>query len=288
MQASLDHVVAISGLRQLVAVRPRLSRAGLNASAVVIYFSTLIGLGQDTTTMLTAVAVALAAFISGIVGFAFSAICCAIVFQFRSDTIQVVQIMLVCSIANQSLSAWALRRDIRLRALAPFLSGGVFGAPAGTWILLHLNGHAYAIALGGVLFFYGAFTMFRKPILLRRPRIAADLAVGFIGGMMGGFAATPGAAVSIWCGMKGWDKTAQRAVFQPFTLIMQVLSLSIIVIVGSHGRSAVGFPPVALLCVPAGLAGTWFGLACFHYLSDRMFRTAVNLLLIVSGAGLVL
>ena len=248
----------------------------------------LIDLGCDATTILTVAAVAAAAFLSGIAGFAFSAICGAIVFQFRSDTLQVLQIMLACSIANQSLSVWALRRDIRRSALAPFLVGGVFGIPAGIWVLLNLNARAYATALGGVLFLYGTYMLFRKPILLRRTCVAADLAAGFLGGLMGGFAATPGAAVSVWCGMKGWDKVAQRAVFQPFILIMQVLTLLIIVAYRRQGMSAVGFPPTALLCVPAGLAGTWFGLAWFRHLSDRTFRTAVNLLLIVSGAFLVL
>ena len=287
MQVHLGHV-AISWLRPFVAALPRFSRAGLSASAIVIYFSMLIDLGCDATTILTVAAVAAAAFLSGIAGFAFSAICGAIVFQFRSDTLQVLQIMLACSIANQSLSVWALRRDIRRSALAPFLVGGVFGIPAGIWVLLNLNARAYATALGGVLFLYGTYMLFRKPILLRRRCVAADLAAGFLGGLMGGFAATPGAAVSVWCGMKGWDKVAQRAVFQPFILIMQVLTLLIIVAYRRQGMSAVGFPPTALFCVPAGLAGTWFGLAWFRHLSDRTFRTAVNLLLIVSGAFLVL
>ena len=287
MLASLDRG-AITWLRRLVAAPPQLLRAGLTVSAIVVYFGILIDVGYDATTMLTALAVAGAAFLSGIAGFAFSAICGAIVFQFRSDTIEVVQIMLVCSTANQFLSVWALRRNIRMSALAPFLIGGVFGVPVGLWILLTLNARAYATALGEVLLLYGTFMLFRKPILLRRTSIAADIAAGFLGGIMGGSAATPGAAVSVWCGMKGWDKVAHRAVFQPFILIMQVLTLSLIVVYRSHGTSTFAFPSNALLCVPSGLAGTWFGLACFRYLSDRMFRTAVNLLLIVSGASLVL
>ncbi len=34
----------------------------------------------------------------------------------------------------------------------------------------------------------------------------------------GGLAGFPGAFVTIWCGLKGWDKAHQRGVYQPFIL----------------------------------------------------------------------
>ena len=50
-------------------------------------------------------------------------------------------------------------------------------------------------------------------------------AVGSLGGITGPLAALPGAFVAIWCGMRGWDKVVQRSVYQPFILIMQLLTL---------------------------------------------------------------
>lgn len=256
--------------------------------AAAVYAGTLEQFGYDGRALATVGAVALAALLSGVAGFAFSAICGAMVFQFRHDTVDVVQIMLVCSIANQSMSVWALRRDIRARALAPFVAGGLAGVASGVWLLLHVTGHAYAAALGTVLLAYGGYMLFRKPIVLVHSPLAGDVAAGFIGGLMGGFAATPGAAASIWCGMKGWDKLRQRAVFQPFILICQMVALTLIWVAREGGGGHFGIPSLALVCIPAGLAGTYWGLACFSALSDRNFRIAINLLLIVSGAGLVL
>ena len=90
--------------------------------------------------------------------------------------------------------------------------------------------------------------------------------------------------------MKGWDKTAQRApVFQPVILVMQLLALGLIAALHAGGAvGSGGVPVLALACVPAGLVGTMWGLSIFHGMSDRHFRTAINLLLIVSGAGLAL
>jgi uncharacterized membrane protein YfcA len=260
----------------------------LTVVAAVAYADWLGHHGFDISALATVGAVATAALLSGIAGFAFSAICGAMLFHFRQDTVTVVEIMLICSIANQFVSVWTLRRDIRIGALSPFLAGGVIGIPAGVWMLLHLNAGAYVMGLGAILIVYGCYMLVRPPITLRRSPLAGDIAFGFIGGVLGGFAATPGAVVSIWCGMKGWDKVRQRALFQPFILIMQFVTLASIAML--HGRATQSFsvPLVAWASVPAGLVGTWWGLACFRRMTDRQFATAINVLLIVSGAGLVL
>jgi uncharacterized membrane protein YfcA len=44
----------------------------------------------------------------------------------------------------------------------------------------------------------------------------------------------------------------------------------------------------ALAFVPAALLGAWLGLRIFKRLSDRQFELAVNVLLILSGVGLIL
>ena len=269
-------------------VAPELWAAMLTVGLGVAYAAMLPSFGFDPRAAATVAAVGSAALLSGIAGFAFSAICGAIVFQFRSDTVDVVQIMLVCSIANQAMSVWALRDEIRLHTLTPFLAGGAAGVCAGVWLLLHIERRAYEHWLGVILLTYGSYMLFRKPLVLRRSPLAGDVLSGFVGGVMGGFAATPGAAVSIWCGMKGWDKAAQRAVFQPFILAMQILALALIASVHARSGTHLRFPALAPICVPAGLMGTWWGLACFRRLTDRHFRIAINLLLIVSGVGLVL
>jgi hypothetical protein len=261
--------------------------AALTFRGIAAYFAALDSLGWPGSALATVAIVGLSALLSGIAGFAFSALCGAMLFHFRQDTVAVVQILLICSSANQAMSVWALRRAIRARGLLPFLLGGLAGVPAGTWLLLHLDPWAYVKGLGAILLLYGAAMLVRRPIVLARPPLAGDVLSGFLGGRAGGFAATPGAPVSIWCGIKGWDQIGQRAVFQPFILLTQLVAMASLATMDPGGAAAASIPPLAWACVPAGLLGTWRGLACFRRLGDRQFAVAINLLLIVSGAGLV-
>jgi hypothetical protein len=106
--------------------------------------------------------------------------------------------------------------------------------------------------------------------------------------ILGGLAAIPGAPVSIWCATKGWDKTRQRALYQPFIMFMQIVALLAIPAMLAGGSAKVGFPSMVYLYVPAGLIGTVIGFAWFRQMTGRQFHIAVNLLLAVSGAGLLL
>ena len=108
-----------------------------------------------------------------------------------------------------------------------------------------------------------------------------------LGGITGGAVGFPGAFVTIWCAMKGWDKDRQRALFQPFILVMQVAALLTLGLV-HETSSGHGVDLGDLLCVPGSLLGTAIGLLCYRALSDLHFGRAINLLLIVSGASYLL
>jgi uncharacterized membrane protein YfcA len=287
VQAEQGRAAAVIGFHVQRFGTPAMLLALASVLGVVAYGGVLLRFGFSEASVATMAAVGVAALASGIAGFAFSAICGAILFQFRHDTVGVVEIMLICSIANQSLSVWLLRRDISLLTLAPFVAGGVIGVPLGVWLLLHLNAGTFKAALGVILVGYALYMLLRRPVTLPGTSRATDVVAGAIGGMVGGFAATPGAAVSIWCGMKGWDKRQQRAVFQPFILLTQFVVLAAIGLMHAKGGASVAIPPIAWACVPAGLLGTWWGMELFKRLSDWQFAKAVNVLLVVSGIGLV-
>ncbi len=227
-------------------------------------------------------AIGLASFLSSIGGFAFGAMSGAMLFHLGGDPIQVVQIVMTCSIANQAKMIWDLRHDFDWRSLRPFLIGGLCGLPAGVWLLFHVENSLYLHTVGVLLVLYGGYMLFRRPVVLRQ-NTGRDMAAGFLGGITGGAMGFAGASVSIWCSTKGWDKNRQRAVFQPFILIVQVTALVLI----SVAKSGSGAPydPFSLACVPAGLIGTTLGVGFFQKLSDKQFTRTVNMLLVVSGIG---
>jgi hypothetical protein len=236
----------------------------------------------------TLLAVMVAAACSSVAGFAFSALCGAILFHALDAPVLAVEIMLVCSIAIQGVSVAALRNEIDWRSLVQFLAGGVAGLPVGLYGLLHLPKGVYGSVFGALLMAYGGIMAFRPPIRLRTDAAAWNIAAGAAGGITGGLAAFPGAFVTIWCGLKGWSKTRQRGVYQPFILVMQIMTVAAMATFTRMPGVPSSLDPGVIEHVPAALIGTCLGLWFFRRITDRHFAMAVNLLLIASGAALLL
>jgi uncharacterized membrane protein YfcA len=223
-----------------------------------------------------------AASISSTVGFAFSAIAAAMIFHFVPDHIEAIQIMMIASIAIQAYSVASLFRTISWRTCAPFLIGGIATIPAGIFLLLSIQPQAYVVATGLALTLYGTYMLFRRPPTIKKGGIFADMAVGALGGITGPLAAFPGAFLTIWCGMLGWDKVVQRSVYQPFILIIQVLTLGAL----AFADQRTAFNPELLTYALPGIAGACLGLHVFRKLTDSQFQKFVNIALIVSGVAL--
>jgi uncharacterized membrane protein YfcA len=258
--------------------------AVLIASLLIVIETLALELGGPSGLSLTAVFVA--STVSSIAGFAFSALCGAMLFHVIERPLHVVQIMLVCSIVIQLLSVITLRNAIDWRHLSRFLCGGAVGLPVGVYLLTHLPTHLYLNCIGMFLIGYGLFMLLRRPRKAPLHSVTGDYAVGALSGITGGFIAFPGAFVTIWCGLKGWAKEQQRGVYQPFILIMQVAALGLISLV-SAAQATYFFDPATISYVPGALLGTWCGLAIFRSLTDRQFARIVNLMLVASGLGLV-
>jgi uncharacterized protein len=265
----------------------RLAPYGAGVAALAAYAGMVTLLNPTGVSLAALAAIFVAALTSSIAGFAFSAICGAMLFHLIDDPVHVVEIMMICSIGGQALMVWSLRRDVSWRALAPFLAGAAIGLPLGVYVLLHSKPVLYIHVIGGLLVAYAGFMIFRRPIVVRRQHLLFDGLAGFLGGVTGGAAAFPGAFVTIWCGFKGFSKERQRGVYQPFILIVQVAGLALLA-ASSLGAGGRHFDLGGIAYLPAMLLGSACGMACFKWLNDRQFALCVNLLLIVSGLSFLL
>jgi uncharacterized membrane protein YfcA len=140
------------------------------------------------------------------------------------------------------------------------------------------------LGIGAGLIFYGLYLLLRRPSLVKTgPRRMTDALAGAVGGITGPLAAFPGASVTIWCAMRGWNKVEQRAIYQPYILIMQVIGVSALSLLQPPGS----FEPALLIYALPAMAGTIFGLRVFHTLNDIQFQRLINLALITSGGALL-
>jgi uncharacterized protein len=287
-QASVDAVAASPAIRRLggkSAARVSFAMLALWALAASASFATAIVEERSGAWLALAVAavILLSALVSSIAGFAFSALAGSALAYLKLDPVTAVQTMVVCSIATQLYSVWKIREAIRWRSLWPTIVAGVVTIPAGVWLLAHLDAVAYAIGLGAFITCYACYVL-----LCGKPRVIrgsawGDVVTGALGGIAGGLAGFPGAFVTIWCAMRGWDKLRQRATYQPYILAMQIVTIVCLRwLAPVHGNimEGVNFIPFALL-------GAIGGLAVFQRMTTRQFQLAVSLLLAVSGLGLL-
>jgi hypothetical protein len=225
----------------------------------------------------------LAATISSIAGFAFSAIAGAGLLHLINDPVEAVKVMIVSSIAIQSYSVVAIWSTIEWRTLTPFLLGGALTIPVGIYLVLNASAGAYWNGMGAFLVLYALIMLFRGHPVTYRGNVIVDAITGALGGITGGAAGFPGAFVTIWCGMRGWDKNRQRAVYQPFILIMQLMTLFGLEVAGATRSYDISL----MEYVPAALLGAYCGLFIFKRLNDRHFNIVIHVLLIISGIALV-
>src|SRR5262249_54638098 len=151
-------------------------------------------------------AVLLASTVSSIAGVAFSALCGALLFHLMENPVYTGQVMIVCSIAIQSLSVAALWRSIDWRSLPVFLIGGVLGVPAGVYLLLQLPSGTYRHVIGGMLIVYAGYLLLRRPIQTLRTGPLSDACAGFLGGLTRGVPGFSRAPLTIFFCLAGVDK----------------------------------------------------------------------------------
>ena len=231
----------------------------------------------------TAAIILFSALMSSVAGFAFSAIAGSALAYLGMEPVRAVQTMVVCSIATQFYGVWNIRDSIRWRTVVPMAGAGAATVPLGVWLLRHVDALHYAAGLGVFLVAYGAYIALRRASSRVGGSAWHDAVAGAVGGITGGLAGIPGAPVTVRCAMRGWDKLAQRAVYQPYILAMQIVAIACL------RWQAAGHPGIAhdVSLVPFALLGAIGGLAIFRLMSNRQFQVAVSVLLVMSGLGLL-
>lgn len=254
-------------------------RALVLAAAIYLYIGLAMGGPADAVSFIVFVC----ATVSSIAGFAFAAISGSMLHYVVRDPVEAVQVMLVASIAAQAYGVWALRTSIAPRELAPYLAGGVCAVAPGVYLLLNTPMAVYLLALSGFLAVYGAWMLLRPPLRLEGNSLAARVTVGALGGITGAVAAFPGAFITVWCAAHGWDMRHQRAIYQPFILAMQIVTLAVLAVLA---------PPPARMrldlvqYIAPAILGSHLGLAVFGMLNTAQFNKVVSVFLVLSGVAM--
>lgn len=234
-------------------------------------------------TLLLVTGAAIAGFVQGVSGFAFSMVAMSI-WAFGLEP-RVASVMAVFGgMTGQWLSALTLRRGLHLDRLWPFLAGGALGVPLGVWLVPQVSPRAFLLVLGSVLVVCcPAMMLSRLPHLDRGGR-TADALAGAGGGVMAALAGFSGVVPTLWMTLRGWDKDTQRAVVQNFNLVVLTATMVATIASGTITREML---PMFALVAPALVIPSLLGTRVYLGLSQARFRRIVLSLLTLSGAAML-
>jgi uncharacterized membrane protein YfcA len=225
------------------------------------------------------------ALVAGLSGFAFGLVAASI-WLYILTPLQTATLIIAFGLIVQGYAVWKLRRALDWTKLWPFMLGAAIGVPVGVLILTWSNPAHVRIGVGVFLVLYSLYALFRPaipPVKAASPVL--DAGVGFLNGVLGGITGLAGILVTIWCGLRGWPKDVQRAVFQPVAVAIFLMSA---LWIGARGAITPDVIKLFLVGLPALLAGTWLGLKLFGLLDEAAFRRVVLVLLLASGLVLVI
>lgn len=225
-----------------------------------------------------------ASLVAGLAGFAFGLVAAAVWLHILTP-VQTTALIVAFGLLVQGFSVWQLRRALRLGRLLPFLVGGAIGVPIGAELLRWTSAAHLRMAVGFVLIAFSLYSLARPKLAkVTAGGRAADGAVGVLSGTLGSATGLGGILPTVWCGLRGWSKDEQRAVFQPVAVAIFAMTALWLGGTGLLGRDTLRLFVIGL---PAVLAGLWLGLKLYGRLDEAGFRKVVLALLLISGVVLV-
>jgi uncharacterized protein len=225
------------------------------------------------------------AFVAGLSGFAFGLVAASLWLHILTP-LQSAHLIVGFGLLVQGYSVWKLRGALDWRKLLPFVIGAALGVPTGVALLTWSGPRNVRMAVGILLVAYSLYGLIRPKLgPITAGGGAADAAVGFLNGVLGGLTGLAGIVVTIWCGLRGWPKEVQRTIFQPVAVAVFLMSA---LWLGAKGTVTAETAKLFVMGLPCVMLGTWLGLKLFETIDEALFRKIILALLLISGMTLVI
>jgi len=244
------------------------------------------GISFDAATLAVVLFGALVAgFTTGLAGFGTGLVASGFWFH-ALPAAAVPPLVVLASVAGQLVGVVTVRKAFDWPRAAPYLIGGIIGVPVGVAALVTASPSLLRVFVGVFLIVYAGYQLVQR----RKHWIGgwggrlADGIIGLGGGFLGGFAGLSGPLPLIWLQLRGGASDRQRAIYQPFNLIVLALAA------GAMAMSRQITPDVlwiALFCLPATLIGAAIGARIYARVSALTFQRVVLGLLLISGCILI-
>lgn len=240
----------------------------------------------DMTALAFVAAVAcVAGFVTGFAGFGTGLVASGLWLHLMPAP-QVPPLVAICSVVAQITCLPTVRREVHWRALFPYLIGAAAGVPFGVLAMQDTLSYLLRPAVGALLLVFVAFgaTAFGRLRVRTFGGRILDTFFGAGSGLLGGFAGLSAPILVIWLRVRGGTPDQQRAIYQPFSLLVLSATLLVMWIDGHLNQTVL---MAASFCLPATLLGALLGVRHYRKVSQNTFRRVVLFLLGLTGLGLL-
>jgi uncharacterized membrane protein YfcA len=235
-----------------------------------------------TAQLLTASAAILAgSIVQGIAGFGMALVSVPFLLHFLPQNV-VTPASIICGTFMNAFFMWNLRHSISWKLIMPVLAGAAAGVYPGVKLLEYVPAGPFRIGVGIVIVISAILLWLGvKCPVHSRP---LQLAVGFIAGVMSGALSVSGPPVAFFFTAGDVKKDVFRSSLSMFFLALNLFTIAALAADGILTALLLRF---GLELVPAVLAGSFIGLKLAGHVSEKLFRSFVMIMIILSGLSLL-
>jgi uncharacterized membrane protein YfcA len=193
-------------------------------------------------------------------------------------------LIVLCGLVTQGAGIWRVRHAIKWQAVVPLIGGSAVGVALGTVLLNTVDQNVVRLTIGVLLIVFSGYSLVRPKIAMPNGSPPVEVGVGIVNGVIGGLTGLGGIALTVWSQLRGGNKDAQRAIFQPVIFATFLISA---IAFGFAGSYTVETMKLYGLALPALVVGVGCGIWLYGKLDDVAFRRIILLLLFAAGVSLV-
>jgi len=196
-----------------------------------------------------------------------------------------ISLNIVSSLFVSALPIYKLRKTLDFSKLKSFVVFGVIGIPTGLLILTMTDSSIFKTTVGFILVIFSIWKFKSKDILTNfKSNPTLDKLIGFISGILGGFAALGGILPTIWVNLQGLPKNTQRGTYEPFIFIT---SIAAVISFYFAGFLTLDIFYNFLKAFPALMLGSWIGIKIYALINETLFRQVILGLIFLAGLVLL-
>ena len=196
-----------------------------------------------------------------------------------------ISLNIVSCLFVSALPIYKLRKTLDFSKLKSFVFFGVIGIPTGLLILTMTDPSIFKTTVGFILVIFSIWKFKSKDILINfKSNPALDKLIGFISGILGGFAALGGILPTIWVNLQRLPKNTQRGTYEPFIFIT---SIAAVISFYFAGFLTLDIFYNFLKAFPALMLGSWIGIKIYALINEALFRQVILGLIFLAGLVLL-